>query len=142
MRVARPLVVAKYLHMSAFDPRNRAEEGPVGVHHVHSFANPHEQFAGGALAVKTALCDAEAPGRLNPFELRAWARERRPTVEIALVGNIETAANKAAELCDEGPQLARPYDPQSVVAYIRRALGGRGRQTSSGPLTDLRRSPE
>lgn len=75
------------------------------------------------LAVRAALCDAEAPGTRNAFELRVWARQHRPGVEIALVGNIETAANKAAELCEEGPQLARPYDPQSVVAYIRRVLG-------------------
>jgi len=77
-----------------------------------------------ALAVDAALCDAEAPGARNAFEFRAWARQYRPNVDIALVGNIEAAANKAAELCEEGPQLARPYDPQSVVAYIRRVLGG------------------
>ena len=75
------------------------------------------------LSVSAALCDAEAPGSRNPFELRVWAREHRPGVEIALVGNIDSAASKAAELCEDGPQLARPYDPQSVVAYIRRVLG-------------------
>jgi len=76
-----------------------------------------------SLSVDVVLCDAEAPGAQNGFELRAWARQHEPQVEFAVVGNIEAAANKAAELCEEGPNLARPYDPQSVVEYIRRILG-------------------
>ena len=77
-----------------------------------------------SLSVDVVLCDAEAPGAQNGFQLRAWVRQNQPQVEFALVGNIEAAANKAAELCEEGPNLARPYDPQSVTEYIRRVLGG------------------
>lgn len=75
--------------------------------------------------VSAILCDAEAPGSLNPFQFRLWAIEQqhRDGVQIALAGNIETAARKAAELCEDGPHLARPYDPQSVVEYIRRLIG-------------------
>lgn len=78
-----------------------------------------------SLAIDAILCDAEAPGSLNAFQLRLWANQRhhRKGIEIALAGNIEAAAHKAAELCDNGPHLARPYDPQSVVAHIRRLLG-------------------
>ena len=76
-----------------------------------------------SLSADVVLCDADAPGTQNGFQLRAWARQNRPQVEFALVGNIEAAATKAAELCEEGPNLARPYDPQSVVEYIRRVLG-------------------
>jgi CheY-like chemotaxis protein len=77
------------------------------------------------LTIDAILCDAEAPGSLNAFQLREWASQQphRQGMEIALAGNIEAAAHKAAELCDHGPHLARPYDPQSVVAYIRRLLG-------------------
>lgn len=77
------------------------------------------------LPVDAILCDAEAPGTLNAFQLRVWANQRqhRSGIEVALAGNIEAAAHKAAELCDNGPHLARPYDPQSVVEYIRRMLG-------------------
>jgi CheY-like chemotaxis protein len=76
-----------------------------------------------SLSVNAVLCDAEAPGEMNAFQFRAWARLQRSGPEIALAGNIEAAAQKAAELCEEGPQLARPYDPQSVVAYVRRIVG-------------------
>lgn len=82
----------------------------------------------GSLSVDAVLCDADAPGTRNAFEFRVWAKEKRHQVHIALAGNIESAAHKAAELCEQGPHLARPYDPQSVVEYIRRLIGG-----SSGP---------
>lgn len=76
------------------------------------------------LAVNAVLCDAEAPGARNPFQFRAWAAQYRQDVQIALAGNVEAAARKAAEFCEEGPHLARPYDPQSVIAFIQRLVGG------------------
>jgi CheY-like chemotaxis protein len=81
--------------------------------------------------IEAVLCDADAPGSRNGFELRAWAAERHAEVQIALAGSIVAEANKAAEMCDDGPQLQRPYDPQSVVDYIKRLIGtgGAGRLT-------------
>jgi CheY-like chemotaxis protein len=75
--------------------------------------------------VNAALCHADAPGSQSAFQLRAWALRRRPEVQIILAGSIGAEATKAAELCDEGPQLRRPYDPQGVVDYIRRIMGSR-----------------
>jgi CheY-like chemotaxis protein len=75
--------------------------------------------------VDAALCHAEAPGTRSAFQFRAWALQRRPEVQVILAGSIESAANKAAELCEGGPQLRRPYDPQGVVEYIRRIIGSR-----------------
>jgi len=73
--------------------------------------------------VNAVLCDADAPGSQNAFQFRAWAADHRKHVRLALAGNIKAAARKAAELCDDGPHLARPYDPQAVIEYIRRLLG-------------------
>ena len=84
-----------------------------------------------ALGVDAALCDADAPGSQSAFQLRAWALQRRPEVQVILAGTTAAAANKAAELCEEGPQLRRPYDPQSVVEYIRRILGSRAAERLS-----------
>jgi CheY-like chemotaxis protein len=78
-----------------------------------------------SVAIDAVLCDAEAPGTRTAFVLRSWAREHRPEVQVILAGSIEATANKAAELCEEGPQLKRPYDPQSVAGYIRRIIGAR-----------------
>ncbi|WP_114226965.1 MULTISPECIES: response regulator [Sphingomonas] len=83
-----------------------------------------------SMHIAAVLCDAEAPGSLSPFRLRSWATERRHDVQIALAGNIEVAANKAAELCEQGPHLARPYDPQSVVDYIKRLISAAARDRS------------
>ena len=75
------------------------------------------------VGVDAALCDAEAPGSRSAFQLRAWALQRCPEVQVILAGSIEATAGKAAELCEEGPQLRRPYDPQSVTDYIKRIIG-------------------
>ena len=79
-----------------------------------------------SLAVDAMLADAEAPGTLNAFQFRAWALRRRPATQMALAGSFEAAVQKAADLCEEGPHLARPYDPQSVISYIRRMIGNAG----------------
>ena len=81
-----------------------------------------------ALPVHAILCDANAPGSRSSFELRAWTRQERPQVEVILAGSVSSAANKAAELCDDGPQLKRPYDPQSVSDYIKRLIGSQDRK--------------
>ena len=78
--------------------------------------------------VQAMLCDADAPGQRSAFELRAWSRKERPEVEVILAGSVSAAATKAAELCDEGPQLKRPYDPQSVADYIKRIAGSQDRK--------------
>jgi len=76
-----------------------------------------------SVRVEAAICAAEAPGALNPFEFRAWARRQRTGLQIALAGSVDAAARKAAELCEQGPELSRPYDPQGVVDYVRRIVG-------------------
>ena len=77
------------------------------------------------IGVEAVLCDAEAPGSRSAFQLRAWALQRCPEVRVILAGSIGATAEKAAELCEEGPQLRRPYDPQSVVDYVKRIIGAR-----------------
>jgi CheY-like chemotaxis protein len=76
-----------------------------------------------SISVEAVLCDAAAPGRQSAFQLRAWSLQRRPEVPVILAGSVAAAAGKAADLCEEGPQLRRPYDPQSVIEYIRRIMG-------------------
>ncbi len=77
------------------------------------------------LPIDAVLCDAEAPGSHNPFQLRSWIAElgHREGLMLVLAGNIEAAVQEAADLCERGPHLARPYDPQGVVNHIRRMLG-------------------
>lgn len=62
------------------------------------------------------------------FALRAWAREHHPGLAVLLAGNFAAAAQAAGELCDKGPDLARPYEPQLVADRIRRSLAERARR--------------
>ena len=77
------------------------------------------------VTIEAVLCDADAPGDQSAFQFRAWAVRRTPATQIILAGSVAAAADKAAELCEEGPQLRRPYDPQGVVEYIRRLISTR-----------------
>lgn len=44
-----------------------------------------------------------------------------------LVGSPVRAAEAAADLCDDGPMVEKPYEPQIVVDRIRRLLAARPR---------------
>jgi len=70
-------------------------------------------------AVSSTLISLPAVGSQSGFSLAQWIRENYPRVEIALAGTLDAAAEAAAEFCDEGPRLARPYDPSAIVARVR-----------------------
>jgi DNA-binding NtrC family response regulator len=85
---------------------------------------------GADVAVAAVLCDVSISGSLNGFQLRQWMREHRSGVHVMLAGNLDSAASAAADLCEQGPDLTRPYDPQGVVDYIKRLLAQRGRASA------------
>jgi len=69
--------------------------------------------------VSSTLISLPAVGSQSGFALAQWIRENFPQVEIALAGTLDAAAEAAAEFCDEGPRLARPYDPSAIIARVR-----------------------
>lgn len=73
-----------------------------------------------SLSIDIIVCDIAAIGAQSGFELASWVRQNRPGLEVRLAGTIEGVADTAAELCETGPHLARPYEPDAVVDYIRR----------------------
>ena len=79
------------------------------------------------LSIDVIVCDIAAIGARSGFELASWVREKRPELEVRLAGTLETAVNTAAELCESGPHLARPYEPEAVVDYIKRLRGAAAR---------------
>jgi len=78
-------------------------------------------------ALSAMLCDVKIGGTMNGFELARHARDAHHGLEVVLAGTIEGSANAAADLCENGPHLARPYDPQGVVNHIKRLLAKAGR---------------
>ena len=100
-----------------------------------------------ALDVDAVLCDAEAPGSRNAFQFRSWAIEHRQNVDFALAGNIESAAQKAAELCRAGPAPCPTLRPPKRRRDIRRLLGraqldGCRRSVAEVPRSEAAASPQ
>lgn len=65
------------------------------------------------------LLDAQISGGVGGFTLTRHVREKFPDTEIVLTFGVTKAAEKAGEICDEGP-LDRPYHPQEIVRRIKR----------------------
>jgi DNA-binding NtrC family response regulator len=83
--------------------------------------------------VDVVFSDVEMRGAMDGFGLNRWIRENCPDVPVILAGTPARASVAAADLCKEGPDLAKPYEPQLVLDRIRRLLGNNGRLTRKGP---------
>jgi DNA-binding NtrC family response regulator len=79
------------------------------------------------LSIDVVICDVAAIGSGSAFELANWARQNRPELEVRMAGSLESVVTTATELCEAGPHLARPYEPQSVVDYIKRLRAAEAR---------------
>jgi DNA-binding response OmpR family regulator len=77
--------------------------------------------------IAAVLSLAAIAGKIDGFALARWVRGNRPGVEVILAANIAKAASSAGDLCEDGPMLAKPYDPSAVVERIR-LLQARARQ--------------
>lgn len=91
-------------------------------------ANTDEAFialAEPTLSIDVILCDVSALGSRSGFELASWVRTERPELEVRLAGGVQMAAQTAAQLCESGPHLKRPYEPEAVVDYIQRLRASR-----------------
>jgi DNA-binding response OmpR family regulator len=85
-----------------------------------------QQVLSTAEPIKVALADARLPGSVDGFAFAQWVRAHKPEVGVILAATVERAAAAAGGLCEEGPMLSRPYDPQIVVDRIKRLLAGNG----------------
>jgi len=77
-------------------------------------------------AIEIALLDVGAVGGEDAFRLAQWIRAHH-SADVVMVGALEKAATKAAELCSEGPKLARPYEHTKVVDLIKQLRAARDR---------------
>jgi hypothetical protein len=60
------------------------------------------------------------------FGLSRWVRENRAGVQVILSGSVIKAAHAAGDLCEEGPHLTKPYEPQQVVEWIKKLRNLKG----------------
>lgn len=76
-----------------------------------------------ALAIDVVLADMTTAG--SGFALRQWIVAQSIPVDIVVAGSLESAVDKAGNLCNDGPALAKPWDHHLVLDHIRRALAKR-----------------
>ncbi len=73
-----------------------------------------------AIQVDIVFSDIKMPGSLDGFGLAKWVRENKPGLHVILTGTLVKAAHAAGDLCESGPHLAKPYEPQQVIEWIKR----------------------
>jgi DNA-binding response OmpR family regulator len=67
-------------------------------------------------------------GETDGFLLARRIRQTHPNIDVILTTGVEAAADKAADLCHEGP-LKKPYRPQDVAARVHLLLERRRSRT-------------
>jgi CheY-like chemotaxis protein len=77
------------------------------------------------LPIDVVLSEVDLRGEMDGFQLASWIRDRRSQAAVILAGTPARAAKVAGDLCEEGPLLSKPYDPQLVLDRIKRLLSAR-----------------
>ncbi|MES2728690.1 MAG: response regulator [Pseudomonadota bacterium] len=101
--------IAKYLRDCGY----RVVETASADEALHVIQNQNIQ-------IDIVFSDVQMPGTMDGFGLAQWIRQHRPDLEVILTGTAEKAAEAAGDLCEEGPNLAKPYQPQQVIDWIKR----------------------
>jgi DNA-binding NtrC family response regulator len=81
------------------------------------------------LQIEVVLADMNTEG--SGFVLQRWIQEHNHPAEIVLAGTTKKAVEHAADICNDGPALAKPYQHHLVLDHIRRALAKREGQKKS-----------
>jgi CheY-like chemotaxis protein len=72
---------------------------------------------GSGQKVDVVFSEVRLRGKVNGFGLAHLVREQYPDVDVILTSGPARAADKASDLCEDGP-LEKPYEPQEVVRRI------------------------
>jgi DNA-binding response OmpR family regulator len=71
------------------------------------------------VTIDIVFSDVAMPGSMDGFGLARWIRANRPEIQVVLTSGIDRSAEVAGMLCEAGPLLAKPYEPQGVVDRIK-----------------------
>ncbi len=67
--------------------------------------------------IDAVFCEVRLQGEMDGFALAQRIRTNHPHMEVILTTGATSTAEKASELCEEGP-LEKPYHPQHVVQRL------------------------
>ncbi|MDE1152523.1 MAG: response regulator [Micavibrio sp.] len=81
-----------------------------------------EVLTQGSIDVDIVLADVASPGKIDGFGLAKWIRTQGYATRTILAGSIQKAASEAADLCENGPLLEKPYHHTLLVDRIHHTL--------------------
>lgn len=79
------------------------------------------------MPVVLALVAVDAPGQVDGFGLAKWVRQNGLGVEVILAGSLARTAEKAGDICEDGPMMAKPYHHQILLDRIKALIAARDR---------------
>ncbi|HVZ30709.1 MAG TPA: hypothetical protein VG839_09975 [Asticcacaulis sp.] len=79
------------------------------------------------MPVAVILTVVDAPGQFDGFGLAKWVRQNGLGIEVILSGSIARTAEKAGDICEDGPAMAKPYDHQILLNRIKALIAARDR---------------
>lgn len=84
---------------------------------------------GAGIEVNLVFADASGlTGEESGFALASWVRQHYPETKVLLTSHVADAAGKAADLCEKGPLLTKPYSHEVVLRRIQTLLQSRERR--------------
>ncbi len=81
-----------------------------------------------SVEIDIVLTEVTSRGAMTGFALTQWVRANKPQIDVIMAGSVARAADAAANLCETGPLLAKPYEPRLVVDRIKRLRALRSRR--------------
>ena len=72
---------------------------------------------GSGQKIDVIFSEVQLCGEVDGFGLACWVRENYCDVDVILTIGARRAADKASDLCEDGP-LEKPYHPQEIVRRI------------------------
>lgn len=79
------------------------------------------------MPVAIVLAATDAPGQVDGFGLARWMRQSGLGIEIILSGSLARTAEKAGDICENGPVMAKPYHHQLLLDRIKALIAARDR---------------
>jgi CheY-like chemotaxis protein len=70
--------------------------------------------------IDIAFIAVDLPGEKDGFALAQEIRQQSASIRVLLAATVQRAAKLAGDLCESGPHLRKPYEPQALVDWIKR----------------------
>jgi len=74
----------------------------------------------GKYDIDIAICMTNDASSADIFAFSRWVRAQHPKVRVLLAATIEKTAKLAADICEDGPHLRKPYDHKALLDWIKR----------------------